>query len=499
VAIDAAQTLHERRTWAESPPRIAARECSPRTRGWLVRRMLLAADVAGLVVAFLAARLLSGAGMTADPVALALFLLTLPGWVVAAKLYGLYDRDEELNDHSTLDEGVAVLHLVTVGTWLVVAGASLVGARAPALTTATAFWLLAVAALVIARAVARCLCRQSVHYLQNTVIVGAGTVGQLVARKFLQHPEYGINVVGFVDARPRERRADLGHLALLGELANLRSIVTTFDVERVVLAFSDASHEETLEVVRSLRDLDVQIDLVPRLFELVGPRVNVHTVECLALIGLPPVKFAPSSLLLKRGLDVTGALIGLALAAPLLAVIALLVKLDSPGPALFRQTRLGMGRRPFTTLKFRTMLETTGDAEHRAYIQSTMTTAAVAAGNGLYKLQREASVTRVGAWLRRTSLDELPQLVNVLLGQMSLVGPRPCLPYEVEHFEPHHHERFLVPAGLTGLWQVTARARATFGEALEMDVAYVHAWSLGLDLRLLLRTPLALLRPQATA
>src|SRR5205814_9798595 len=118
--------------------------------------------------------------------------------------------------------------------------------------------------------------------------------------------------------------------------------------------------------------------------------------------------------------------------------------------------------------------------------------------NGLFKLEREGEITRVGRWLRKTSLDELPQLINVLRSHMSLVGPRPCLRYETEFFSPHHFERFLVPGGLTGLWQVAARGRSTFGEALEMDVAYVRSWTLGLDMLLLLKTPLQLLRGGAT-
>jgi lipopolysaccharide/colanic/teichoic acid biosynthesis glycosyltransferase len=119
--------------------------------------------------------------------------------------------------------------------------------------------------------------------------------------------------------------------------------------------------------------------------------------------------------------------------------------------------------------------------------------------NGMYKLDRADAVTSVGAFLRRTSLDELPQLLNVLRGDMSLVGPRPCIPYETEHFAPHHFERFLVPAGITGYWQVWARARSTFGEALDMDVAYARGWSLGLDLWVLMRTPLEVLRRKGTA
>ena len=157
---------------------------------------------------------------------------------------------------------------------------------------------------------------------------------------------------------------------------------------------------------------------------------------------------------------------------------------------------LGMDMREFTALKFRTMTVDVDESAHRDYIRQTMSASANVGDNGVYKLAR-SEVTRVGRWLRETSLDELPQLVNVLRGDMSLVGPRPCIPYETEHFRSYHFERFLVPQGLTGLWQVTARSRATFGEALDMDVAYARGWSLGLDLRLLCCTPSEILRRKA--
>jgi lipopolysaccharide/colanic/teichoic acid biosynthesis glycosyltransferase len=145
------------------------------------------------------------------------------------------------------------------------------------------------------------------------------------------------------------------------------------------------------------------------------------------------------------------------------------------------------------------MVADVDDSCHREYIRTTMDPNADAEQNGLYKLERTDHVTAVGRFLRRTSLDELPQMINVLKGEMSIVGPRPCIPYETENFAAHHFDRFLVPAGVTGLWQVSARARSTFGEALDMDVAYAHAWSLGLDLRLICRTPFAVLRGAATA
>jgi lipopolysaccharide/colanic/teichoic acid biosynthesis glycosyltransferase len=153
----------------------------------------------------------------------------------------------------------------------------------------------------------------------------------------------------------------------------------------------------------------------------------------------------------------------------------------------------------FELLKFRTMRVDADEAPHRAYVETIMDTSQAPSENSLYKLSREDDVTRVGSWLRRWSLDELPQLLNVLRGDMSLVGPRPCMAYESELFEPHHYDRFLVPAGMTGLWQVTARARTTFKEALDLDVAYARNWSLGLDLKLMLRTPFVMFRPRGTA
>ena len=251
--------------------------------------------------------------------------------------------------------------------------------------------------------------------------------------------------------------------------------------------------------MRTLRDSGVQVDVVPRLFEVTGPKTHVHTVEGLPLVGLPPVSIPRSSRMLKRALDVAGAFGCLVVASPLIALIGVLIKLDSPGPIFFRQRRLGKDMREFTMLKFRTMRVDADESAHRAYIAETASGATPTRDSGLFKLERPAEITRVGKWLRRTSLDELPQLVNVVRGDMSLVGPRPCLAYEVEHFAPHHFDRFLVPAGLTGLWQVSARARSTFGEALELDVLYAHSWSLGLDLSLLARTPLQLLRPTGTA
>jgi exopolysaccharide biosynthesis polyprenyl glycosylphosphotransferase len=466
-----------------------------RRRGWLVRRLLLASDVAGLTLAFAVAQ-----PFPTLPVGVQILVLlaSLPAWVVAAKIFGLYDGDDVRTDHSTVDDLVGVFELVTTGAWAFVAVPWILGLPGSAPGGMVIFWLVAITLLVIGRAAVRTGVRRRLMYLQNTIIVGAGNVGQLVARKFLHHTEYGINLIGFVDDTPRDRRPGLEHLAVLGPLERLPQLVRQLDVERVVIAFSQDHHERILSIVRRLRSQNVQIDIVPRTFELIGPSVRVHTVEGLPLLGLPPVRLSRSSRLVKRALDVVVSFCGLVLLAPFFAVVALLIRRDSPGPIFFRQIRLGINQRPFPMLKFRSMRDGTSDDAHRTYIEATSKPDADLASNGLYKLDRADSVTRTGRWLRRTSLDELPQLINVLRGDMSLVGPRPCLPYELDQFDIHHFDRFLVPAGITGLWQVTARAHATFIEALDMDVAYARGWSLGLDVALALRTLRQLVAGKAT-
>jgi lipopolysaccharide/colanic/teichoic acid biosynthesis glycosyltransferase len=198
----------------------------------------------------------------------------------------------------------------------------------------------------------------------------------------------------------------------------------------------------------------------------------------------------------KRALDLVLASAALVVLAPLLAVIAIAVRLTSPGPALFRQERLGLHRRPFVMLKFRSMTAGADDTVHRDYVRQMFTAGGspVAQAHGLHKLAADPRVTPLGGWLRRTSLDELPQLVNIVRGQMSLVGPRPVLAWEAELFRPESMARFDTRPGLTGLWQVSGRSRLTMPQALALDVEYVRRQSLWLDLTILARTLPAQLR-----
>ena len=201
----------------------------------------------------------------------------------------------------------------------------------------------------------------------------------------------------------------------------------------------------------------------------------------------------------KRALDLAVSLTLIILLAPLLILLTLVVRLTSPGPALYRQQRLGRDRKPFTVLKLRTMHVGNDDQIHRDYVTSLLSDGAVAEAaptgrSGMYKLGADPRVTRVGAWLRRTSLDELPQLINVLRGEMSLVGPRPVLPWEAVLFPDMYLRRFAVKPGITGLWQVSGRSRLSMRTALELDVEYVLRRSLSYDLNILVRTVPALFR-----
>jgi len=470
----------------------------PRRRGWLVRRALLSADLVCLTASFLLAEELyragsGGAGHFDQTGEYILFVASLPVWVVAAKLYGLYDRDEERTDHSTTDDFAGVFHLVTAITWMLLAIAYLSPIADPRFPKLFVFWACAVTTIPLARVTARAYCRRQIHYLQNTLIVGAGDVGQSLACRLLKHPEYGLNLVGFVDAMPKDQVPELEHLALLGSPADVPELVKVLDIERVILAFTNDSDFELLELARELNDLNVQVDVVPRLFEVVGPGVGIHTVEGLPVLGLPSLRLSRSSRFLKRTVDVVGAVVGLVVLTPLLAVLAVLIKLDSPGPVLFRQDRVGRGDGPFQILKFRTM--GAGADQLKANVAHLNKHVRSGGDARMFKIDDDPRSTRLGRLLRRCSIDELPQLWNVLRGDMSLVGPRPLILDEHMHVTDWAERRLDLRPGITGLWQVLGRDDIPFGEMVKLDYLYVTSWSLGGDIRLLFRTLPIVMRP----
>jgi exopolysaccharide biosynthesis polyprenyl glycosylphosphotransferase len=468
-----------------------------RRRSWLVRRALMWADVFGLSLAFGLSELftagsgdLSKFGTAAE---VALFTATIPLWVVVGRLYGLYNRDEARANHTTTDDIVGVLHLVTFGSWLLLAGAWATHVAHPAFVKVVLFWALAIPLVTLSRAAARSVCRRQISYLQNTIVVGAGNIGQLVARKILQHPEYGINLVGFVDDDPLERQPGLEHVPQLGSLDRLPTIAQGLDVERVVIAFSNDPFDRTVKIVRSLKDLEVQVDIVPRLVDLVTPNAEIHTLEGIPLLGIPPLHLSRSSKLLKRTMDAVFAGTLLVILSPLLGLIALLIRLDSPGPVFFRQVRAGSKGRTFRIYKFRTMV---ADAEARKYELRDLNEHLRPGGDPrMFKIREDPRTTRVGRVLRRYSLDELPQLINVLKGDMSLVGPRPLILDEDRFVDDWARSRLDLRPGMTGLWQVLGRSDIPFEEMVKLDYLYVTTWSPWQDIRLLLRTIPLVLKP----
>jgi exopolysaccharide biosynthesis polyprenyl glycosylphosphotransferase len=468
-------------------------------RGWIVRRALLAADVVGLLLAFSLAEMVAGVPTSSDNVSpwleLAGFLATIPLWLVLARLFGLYERDEERADHNTVDDAVGVFVLVTVGAWMLIVLAWVTRIANPYMPKLIAFWLAAVVLVSLSRAVARSCVRRSDAYQQNTVLVGAGDIAQLLASKILRHPEYGINLLGFVDELPRSRRDDIGDLTVLGDIEELPRIVDELDVERVIVAFAGQDQGTLLEDLRPLRSKDVQIDVVPRFFDIVGPGADFHAIEGFPLVGLSAARLPRSSVMLKRGLDVVGGAVGLLLLLPLFAIVAVRIKLDSPGPVFYRHERVGRGGRKIDVFKFRTMkLEFSrgeryggDDAEH-AFEELMRDPTLHEEFETSYKLQDDPRVTRFGTFLRRTSIDELPQFINVLVGDLSLVGPRPVTIDEIHRYGAAGRELLNVKPGVTGYWQINGRSDLDYADRVRLDLAYVGDWSLGLDLSILGKT-----------
>jgi exopolysaccharide biosynthesis polyprenyl glycosylphosphotransferase len=468
-----------------------------RPRGWLMRRLLAIADLVGLMAAFLLALALSSSASVVDTVGarweIVLFIASLPLWALLFRVHGLYDRDEERTDHSTVDDVFGVFQVVSLGTWGFLVVSEISGLPHPTLTRLVVFWAIAVMLVPLARAIARVVGRRNAAYVQNVIIVGSGYVARLLENKISKHPEYGLRVVGFVDRDAGASLNGAGQLDLIGTTADLPGLVRAHSVHRVAIAFSTDSHQQTLEVIRSMQDSDVQIDIVPRMFEVLGTNAQLHTIEGIPLVGLPIPRLTGSETLLKRSLDIVGATAGLIILSPLFAIMAAWIKLDSRGPVFFRQVRMGAGERTFRVFKFRTMVK---DAESQKTDVAHLNMH-IGDDPRMFKVPNDPRVTRIGGFLRRWRIDELPQLINVVRGEMSLVGPRPLILDEDQHVELWARRRLNLKPGMTGLWQVLGASDIPFDEMTKLDYLYVTNWSLREDLRLIMLTLPALTRVHA--
>jgi exopolysaccharide biosynthesis polyprenyl glycosylphosphotransferase len=450
----------------QGPPRPLVR------RETLHRRLLAVADV--LSAAFALVVVLNVLGQ--DRAAL-MALVGMPLLIIPFKVAGLYDRDELQVVHSTLDEVPRLMQLtalfalgVTILQPVLVDG-GLGGAQIAAL------WLGAFASIVTGRMIARSLAGR-ISPTERCLVVGEPERAQRVREKL---------------ASSRARATVIATLPLggddvdgLGDPETIRYLIRTLHVHRIVIAPTTTEAGEIVELIRIAKGAGASVSVLPRMFEAVGSAVEFDDVDGMTMLGVRRFGLSQSSRLLKRAFDLVVTSLAMLVAGPLIAAIALAVRLDSRGRVFFRQVRVGRDGRHFSIVKFRSMV---ADAD----AQQERLLALNEAGTGLFKIADDPRVTRVGRFLRRTSLDELPQLLNVLRGEMSLVGPRPLVVHEDALVLGLDRSRLHLTPGMTGPWQVMG-ARVPMHEMVGIDYLYVANWSLWLDFKILLRTVRHVLR-----
>ena len=455
-----------------------------RRRRLVLRRLLALADVIAIVIALAAAVLFGGED---DPLGrFAWGLAPLPAWIVLFKVYGLYDRDGNRVSHSTVEEVPWIFHslvLGTLGLWLLFKA---LPAQQLILVEVLTFFVAGFASTLLARAAVRKIARVSMPP-ERVLLVGGGPTARLLERKVRGHPEYGLELMGNIEV-DTGGSTDRGELTpLLGDLSELESVCQRSAVERVLVVASSVEEGVLTDLIRRTKTLDVRISLVPDLVDVLGPSVEIDNIEGITVLGMSPPRLTRSSRALKRAMDITLASGAFLVLLPLLVATAIAIRVTSSGPALFTQERVGRQGRHFRLYKFRTMVK---DAEDRVEELRKLS-----ADPAWLLLDHDPRVTRIGRLLRMTSVDELPQLWNVVKGDMSLVGPRPILPTHHEHVPDWARRRLDLTPGITGLWQVLGRTAIPFEEMVKLDYLYVTNWSLWYDVRLLIQTfPILLTR-----
>ncbi len=414
-----------------------------------------------------------------------LFVPLLVGWLVPRGLYRRQLRISFLDEWEPLETAAALCAITLLAIMLVLGDHPRPG------ELVIRCWLLAAVTVPLARlgrALVQRHARRRCKVGTPTLILGGGRVAHQIARRLRELPEYGLRPVGLLDRDPAPALAGDDGVPVLGEPAELVDVTRATGARHLIVAFTRSRDEELVPVARVGQEIGMAVSLVPRFFDSVGAHVRVEHLGGLPLMNLHRTNPCGWQFLVKHAMDRTLAGIGLLLAAPLLLLLALLVRMSSPGPIFFRQRRIGRDGQPFDLLKFRSMRlpSETGRA---------FTLKAGAAPGGV---EGEDRRTRVGTFMRRTSLDELPQLLNVVRGEMSLVGPRPERPDFVELFEMQirrYGDRHRVKAGITGWAQVHGlRGQTSIADRAEWDNYYIENWSLRLDLKILPLTVLTLFR-----
>ncbi len=451
---------------------------SARRRGAVLSRMLFLSDIVAGLVGAAVSLLIFGAPSSSEVVVYVVLVALI--WPFSAFSIGLYRSDQLASWASAVSEVPRAFVGILLVTWPIFALAALLGIE-PSIAVA----FVTTGGIGAAAASSRTLVRASLHrnpdLRQRTLILGSGLVAGQVVEKMRVNPQFGLIPVGIVD----DVVHDIGtpDLPWLGRFADLGEIIEKQGIDRVVIAFSRVSHEDLLAAIRASRDAGVAVDVVPRLFEFLDGVRSLDQIGGLPMLSIGVPVLATTSVAAKRLLDISGSLLLLLLFSPLMIATAIAIKIESKGPVFFRQPRAGRGNQSFQLIKFRSMYI---DAEQRKQELDEMNEA----DDGvMFKIREDPRITRVGKYIRRFSIDELPQLFNVLKGEMSLVGPRPLIFPETAALEEHWHLRRLeLRPGITGPWQVYGRSQSPFQEMVRFDYQYVAGWSLARDIEILLAT-----------
>jgi exopolysaccharide biosynthesis polyprenyl glycosylphosphotransferase len=410
-----------------------------------------------------------------------LAVFTLPTLIAAFTLYNLYEGQHRSISSATLDDAGTLFHALLAGSLFFLLTSQvlkrIMGAEILFPVEAAMFLAAALPLVLTLRAVARRRVLPAVTRPRRTLIVGSGKVAQAVERKIRSHREYGLELVGYVD----EHVPAGSDAPLVGRPSDLPRLVDELKIDWVIVAFGQTSYEETLELLRAARRPDVHLSIVPRYFEVFASNAHIQDLDGMPVVNLPLMRLSRAGRCVKRAADITASGVGLLLLAPLFAVVAAAIKLDSRGPVFFRQERHGRGGRVFKIVKFRTMRDG-AEAERMALADRNEVDGV------LFKIKDDPRITRTGRFLRPTSIDELPQLWNVLRGQMSLVGPRPFVVHESSQIMGWASRRLDLTPGITGLWQILGRNEIPFEEMVKLDYIYVTSWSLWWDVKILLQT-----------
>ena len=430
----------------------------------------------------------------------ALLVLVVPIRVITLAYYDLYRLRGEF---SFVEDAIRVFKATAIGSLLIVAGAFLYRGGFQFRTFSYARYvfvidfLLALGAYASLRFTVRgaqMLARRHDLNLIPTLVVGRGEEAAVFIKEIRERPELGYRVIGVLENEPSVAGSSMfENVPVLGDLKRLPDAIRESGANEVIIADPSVPGEALFDVMMRVgRRRGVEFRIAPSLFNFLPRKTEVDQIGALPMITLFRSPLSGVARVIKRTSDLLIASVASLVLLPFWLLIALLIKLDSRGPVFYKQERVGMDGRVFLFYKFRTMHSNTDDRKHREfqkrYIAGQPDVKMSSDGRPVYKLQADARITRVGRTLRRLSLDELPQVLNVLRGDMSAVGPRPPIPYEVESYELWHRKRLDMKPGITGLWQVSGRNRLPFDEMVRLDLFYIENWSLLLDLKIILRT-----------